>query len=76
MPQILIRPGMVEALHKMCGSLEVARDLVARSGVVYVNAADTPDGRILELMTQAAAMLSRTVEALQEDLGARMGPAA
>lgn len=68
MAQTCIRPGMIEAIHRMCGSLEIARDLVARSGVLYVTVADNPDGRILELMTHATSMLTLAVEALQEDI--------
>ncbi len=55
----------VDLLQRMCGSVEVARDLVGRSGTMYVMATDSPDRSLVERFTEAAAALALVAEALQ-----------
>jgi hypothetical protein len=59
----------VDLLQRMCGSVEVARDLVGRSGTMYVMATDDPDRSLVERFTEAAAALALVVEALQGQFG-------
>ena len=59
----------VDLLQRMCGSVEVARDLVGRSGTMYVMATDDPDRSLVERFTEAAAALALVAEALQGQFG-------
>ncbi len=68
---------LIETLHKACGSVEVARDLLGRSGSLYLQAADAEDIDVAECFTHAAHALSRVVELLQLKLHkTSLGPAA
>ena len=55
----------VDLLQRVCGSLEVARDLVGRSGTMYVMAMDDPDSSLVERFTEAARALALVAEALE-----------
>lgn len=68
--------GVVELMHKIQGSVEVARDLVGRSGALYVTVAELPEARILEALADAAHALSRVSEVLDQQLSGSLGPAA
>jgi len=70
--------SQLDVLQRMCGSLEVARDLVGRSGTMYVMATDDPDRSVVERFTEAAAALALVAEALEGKLLATssLGPAA
>jgi hypothetical protein len=54
----------VDLLQRMCGSVEVARDLVGRSGTLYVMTTDDPDRSLVERFTEAARALALIAEAL------------
>lgn len=56
---------VIETLHKACGSVEVARDLLGRSGSLYLQIASDGDAEVAECFTHAAIALSRVVDALQ-----------
>jgi hypothetical protein len=67
----------MESLHRACGSVEVARDLLSRSQSLYAGAGSTPDHDVVECFVSAALALSRVVEALQVQLRpTSLGPAA
>ena len=69
-------PGM-ESLHKACGSVEVARDLLSRSQSLYAGSSSAPDHDVVECFANAALALSRVVEVIQVQLRATsLGPAA
>ena len=64
-------------LHKVCGTLEVARDLVGRSGFKYLESATIPDSRTLECFAHAASALARVIEVLEGQITEpSLGPAA
>ncbi|HYZ92662.1 MAG TPA: hypothetical protein VFA34_09755 [Actinomycetota bacterium] len=68
---------LVETLHKACGSVEVARDLVGRSGSLYLQADTAPDNFVAGCFDEAARALESVVEALKVKLGeSSLGPAA
>jgi len=72
-----VQAPLIETLHKACGSVEVARDLLSRSQSLYAGAASTPDHDVIESFVNAALALSRVVEALQVRLRpTSLGPAA
>ncbi len=70
----------IESLHKACGSIEVAKDLLGRSHMLYTDSAKEPDRDVMERFVHAATALTRVVEALQEHLvpsgKSSLGPAA
>jgi hypothetical protein len=71
------RAALIEELHKACGSVEVARDLLGRSGSLYVHATGATDEDVNECFAHAASALSRVVEALQLKMSeSSLGPAA
>jgi hypothetical protein len=68
--------SLIETLHKACGSVEVAADLLGRAGSLYMRAAEGPDDQVTERFADAARALSLVVEALQIELLETLGPAA
>ena len=69
--------SQLDVLQRMCGSVEVACDLVGRSGTMYVMATDEPDRSVVERFTEAAQALALVAEALKGQLAtAPLGPAA
>jgi len=69
--------SQLDVLQRMCGTVEVARDLVARSGTMYVMTTDEPDTSVVERFTEAARALADVAEALQGKIAApKLGPAA
>jgi len=60
--------SQLDVLQRMCGTVEVARDLVGRSGTMYVMTTDDPDSSVVERFTQAARALADVAEALQDKL--------
>lgn len=64
----------IESLHKACGSVEVAKDMVER---LRAGAAEGPSPELLERLTEATRALGRAVEAIEAHLrGSSLGPAA
>lgn len=71
------RAPLIETLHKACGSVEVARDLLGRSGSLYLQSSEAEDAHVNECFAHAASALSRVVEALQMKMNeSSLGPAA
>lgn len=68
---------LVETLHKACGTVQLATDLVCRSGSLYRQAETTPDDRLAGCFDEATRALTTVVEALKVKLGeTSLGPAA
>lgn len=67
--------GTEEFLHRIVGSLEVARDIVARTRNLYSGSAPVADDEVLGCMAFVGDVLGRVVESLETELG-RVGPAA
>ena len=68
---------LIERLHKACGSVELARDLLGRSGSLYLQAETMPDSHVAGCFDDAARALATVVEALKSKLGeTSLGPAA
>lgn len=68
---------LIETLQKACGSVEVAQDLVGRSGSLYLQAEVTPDTHVAGCFDEAARALETVIEALKLKLGEKsLGPAA
>ncbi len=57
-------------LHRVSGSVEVARDLLGRSGTLYVMSNDAPDRAIVDRFTKAAEALALVAEALESEFSA------
>ena len=67
----------IESLHKACGSVEVAKDLLGRSQSLYADSSEMVDHEIVDYFVDATRALSRVVEAIEAHLrGTRLGPAA
>lgn len=68
---------LTEALHKACGSVEVAKDLVGRSASLYLRAESSPEPLVTERFAEATRALSSVMEVLQVKLiETSLGPAA
>lgn len=67
----------LESLHKACGSVEVAKDLLGRSASLYAQAARAPDREVVQIFATAVKALASVVEALEAQLRkTSLGPAA
>lgn len=67
----------MQSLHKACGSVEVAKDLLDRSQSLYSDAAEMVDHELVEYFIDATRALARVVEAIEGHLrGTSLGPAA
>lgn len=68
---------VIEALHKACGRVEVAKDLLGRSGSLYLQIAQDGDHEVSECFTSAETALQRVVDVLQVKMAeTTLGPAA
>ena len=56
---------LVDVLHRVSGSVEVARDLLGRSGTMYLMANDEPSSSVVDRFTKAAEALALVAEALK-----------
>ena len=69
-------PTLAETLQRICGSIEVARDLLVRSGDLYLSQSQARDLHIVESFVRASAVLGEISEALEGQLEGSLGPAA
>lgn len=56
---------VIQALHRACGGVEIARDLVGRSGALYLRTELRPDRELAESFAHASVALTRVLDALQ-----------
>jgi hypothetical protein len=76
-PDSLPSPLELQTLHKACGGVEIAQDLVWRSGSLYAGVSGSPDHGVMESFMQAADALALVVETLRGQLRrSSLGPAA
>lgn len=69
--------GLGELLHRTCGTVELAKDLVGRSQCLYMGAATVPDRLVVERFTDAVRALEDVAQALEAHVRTtRLGPAA
>lgn len=54
-----------QTLHKACGTVEVARDLVGRSGRLFLQAENAPDRYVASCFDEAVRALTTVVQALK-----------
>ena len=74
---IRTRFGSHELLHRICGGLEVAADLVERCGQLYRSAGRRPDAEALAMIAQAESLMLRAAEVVGTQIhDERRGPAA
>ncbi len=69
-------PTLAETLQRICGSIEVAKDLLERSGDLYLSQSQARDHNIIECFVRASAALGEVGEALEGQLEGSLGPAA
>ena len=70
--------GGSELLHRVRGSIDVARDVIDRSVATYAQTAAATEGRVVDQLRDAANALAVAAAALDEELRAKtlLGPAA
>jgi hypothetical protein len=69
-------PTLAETLQRICGSVEVAKDLLERSGDLYLSQSQARDHHVIECFVRAVAVLGEIGEALEGQLEGSFGPAA
>jgi hypothetical protein len=68
-PDAPYRRPLPSVLHRVSGSVEVARDLLGRSGTMYLMGTDIPDSTVVDRFTRAAEALALVAEALEGEFG-------
>jgi hypothetical protein len=69
-------PTAAETVQRICGSLEVARDLTKRAGDLYLSQSAGREHDVIEGLVRAVAALEKARNALASQHAIATGPAA